>query len=66
MNLTDTKNLRNWARFACEMKRLREIFPAHAGEIKQCVTAIAAKIKPAAQLAEIDAEAEGLRLCQIC
>ena len=66
----NTKNLRNWARFACEMKRLREIFPEHAGEIKDCVTAIAAKIKPfkidAARLAEIDAEAESLRLCHIC
>ena len=63
-------NLRNWARLACEMKRLQGIFPEHAAEIKECVRQIALKIKPAAvdeaALAAIDAEAESLRLCGIC
>ena len=69
----NAKALRNWARLACEMKRLKAIFPEHAAEIKQCVEHIAAKIKPAADDAEtaaaidaLDAAAESLRLCGLC
>lgn len=72
MNIINAKDLRNWSRFACEMQRLKKIFPEHAEDIKNCVLQVAEKIKPSLEMdnqtaiVEIQRQAESLRLCHIC
>lgn len=70
MKIINAKDLRNWSRFACEMQRLKKIFPEHAEDIKNCVLQVAGKIEPTIEnekaVEEILQQAESLRLCAIC
>ena len=72
MNIINAKDLKNWARFACEMQRLKKIFPEYEADLKNCVLLVAEKIKPSADMEneraieEIQRQAEGLRVCHVC